>query len=412
MVMAGEGVRELARRVAEIAAGEANAQRRRLWRAHNSLRKVERAPVMCRPCGAWVELVPEESLQAVDPLERHVERQLRMRLLKHWVGDDEVFEPWVEVEAVHAGPDRPTMWGVNIETKRTGDRHGAFEFKPEIRDEADIEKLRVPRWQIDEAATRDRRDRAEELLEGTLGVRVVYGRLSGAPLAYWGAYLRGLEQMMYDCIDRPEWFGRFMRFIGEAHVEHLEGLEADGHLTANAVGGLNKAPLVCEDLPESGGDGGSMGLKDLWCEADSQEFCLVSPGQWEEFLLEYQLPIFARHGLVAYGCCESLVGKLEILRRRLPNLRRVTVSPWSDLAYSAQQCGREVVMQIRPSPTEVLMTFDEEQMRKDLEGKANVAGDTIYDFCLQDIETVGGNPEKLRTWTRIAREVGESRNRR
>ena len=133
---------------------------------------------------------------------------------------------------------------------------------------------------------------------------------------------------------------------------------------------------------------------------------MVSPQMWDEFLLTYQLPIFRRHGLVTYGCCESLVGKLEILRAKVPNLRRVTVSPWSDVAYSAEQCGSDLVMEIRPMPSDVLGTFTEDDMRSDLRRKMELAGDTIYDFNLQDIETVSGRPDKLKTWTRIAKEVG------
>ena len=94
------------------------------------------------------------------------------------------------------------------------------------------------------------------------------------------------------------------------------------------------------------------------------------------------------------------------MRRKVPNLRRVTVSPWSDIEYSAEHCGREVVMQIRPLPSDVLMRFDEEQMRKDIEDKMKRAGDTIFDFCLQDIQSVFGRPETLDTWTRVTKEVG------
>ena len=405
-------IRDLARQVAEIAGSVANEQRRRLWTRHNSLEKVERPPVMCRPCGGWDELVPPGTLVSTDPLFRKIEHTLRMRLYKHLIGDDEVFEPWIDVEAVHVGADRPMMWGVNIDVTHSGEAGGSFMFKPEIKEEADLAKLRVPDWRVDEQATRHRQDRAAELLAGILDVRIVYGRLGEASLAYWGAYVRGLEQMMYDCMDRPEWFHRFMQFLSDAHLQHLQGLEADGHVVRNDVGRFNAVCLTCRDLPQADFDGRRVRLIDTWCDGDSQEFALVSPQQWDEFLLTYQLPIFKLHGLVSYGCCESLAGKLEILRRKVPNLRRVTVSPWSDLEYSAGQCGREVVMQIRPSPAEVLRSFDEDDMRNDLRGKMEIAGDTLYDFCLQDIETVYGRPETLTTWTRIAKQVGAELYRR
>jgi len=404
-------VRERAKQVAQIVHSDQNQKARLLWANHNALRKVERPPVMCRPCGGWEELVPWRGLVCAAPVLREIEYVLRMRLYKHTIGDDEVFEPWVDVSAVHLGPDRPMMWGVNIDVVHSA-TGGAFIFKPEIRDESDIDKLRIPDWRVDQKATAERFEKASHALDGVLDVRVKYGRLEGASLTYWGAYLRGLEQMMYDCIDRPEWFGRFMKFISDAHIRHLRGLEAAGHLVRNDVGRCNAVCLAVSDLPRPDFDSRRLRLADLWCDADSQEFALVSPRQWDQFLLEFQLPIFKLHGLVTYGCCESLVGKLDILRKKVPNLRRITVSPWSDIEYSAEQCRREVVMQIRPMPTDVLIHADETEIRKDLAHKMDLAGDTIYDFCLQDIETVYGRPEILQTWTRIAREVGEEKYNR
>ena len=45
----------------------------------------------------------------------------------------------------------------------------------------------------------------------------------------------------------------------------------------------------------------------------------------EEFLFRYQLPIMEQAGLVAYGCCEDLTCKIDMLRQ-IPNLRRIAVS--------------------------------------------------------------------------------------
>jgi len=58
------------------------------------------------------------------------------------------------------------------------------------------------------------------------------------------------------------------------------------------------------------------------------------------------------------------------------------------------------------------MRFTEEDMRRDLERKMEMAGDTIYDFCLQDVETVSGHPETLAKWVRAAKQVGAERYHR
>jgi len=122
-------VRELAKQVAQIVHSDQNQKARLLWANHNALRKVERPPVMCRPCGGWEELVPWRGLVCAAPVLREIEYVLRMRLYKHTIGDDEVFEPWVDVSAVHLGPDRPMMWGVNIDVVHSA-TGGAFIFTP------------------------------------------------------------------------------------------------------------------------------------------------------------------------------------------------------------------------------------------------------------------------------------------
>ena len=399
-------IRDLARRVAEFAHSDDMQAMRDMWRRHNSLEKVERPMVMCCPVGAWVELVPASSLVATDPLHREIERTLRMRLYKATVGDDTVIEPWVDVHAVHLGEERPMMWGVNIDVRTSGQSRGSFAFKPEIKEESDIEKLRIPEWGVDEKATQERYQKACHLLDGILDVRLTYGRLGGAGLAYWGSYLRGLEQMMYDCLDRPEWFHRFVKFMSDATIQHMKGLEADGHVVRNDNGvGLAHCD-ACRELPRPDFDGEHVRLVDTLGGGDSQEFSLVSPEIWEEFLLTHQIPIFRLYGMVHYGCCESLVGKVDILRKKVPNLRRISVSPWSDIAHSAEHCEKRVILQIRPKPTDVLFSFTEEDMRKDIVEKMEQAGESVHEFRLQDIETVDGRPETLPTWTRIAKEVG------
>ncbi|MFA5863936.1 MAG: hypothetical protein WC975_04530, partial [Phycisphaerae bacterium] len=60
-------VRELARKVAEIALGSENATIQKRWRDVNALRKPDRAPVYCRPVGCWREIIPPDTLVCQDP---------------------------------------------------------------------------------------------------------------------------------------------------------------------------------------------------------------------------------------------------------------------------------------------------------------------------------------------------------
>ena len=92
-------VRELARRVAEIAQSAENERVKRRWRDVNALRKPDRAPVWCHPVGAWAELLPEGELVCGDPSLRNYEREFRRTLIKKEIDDDSPLESRFSVGA-------------------------------------------------------------------------------------------------------------------------------------------------------------------------------------------------------------------------------------------------------------------------------------------------------------------------
>jgi len=65
-------LRELARRVAEIAALPVMAERRQLWMRHNRLERA-RPMILVFPESAWCELLPGEALQCESEAARRFE---------------------------------------------------------------------------------------------------------------------------------------------------------------------------------------------------------------------------------------------------------------------------------------------------------------------------------------------------
>jgi len=45
--------------------------------------------------------------------------------------------------------------------------------------------------------------------------------------------------------------------------------------------------------------------------------------------IDYAVQWYEKFGLVYYGCCEPLDGKIDIVRE-IPNLRKISMSPWVD----------------------------------------------------------------------------------
>jgi hypothetical protein len=143
----------------------------------------------------------------------------------------------------------------------------------------------------------------------------------------------------------------------------------------------------------------------LWVFVASQETTAVGPRQFDEFMLQYQLPIMAPFGLVAYGCCEDLTRKIDVLRQ-IPNLRRIAVSPMANVAKCAQQIGLDYVLSYRPSPTDMVgYGFKPAKVREMLKRDLEACGDCHVDITLKDVETVQHDPDRIRQWVDIAREV-------
>jgi hypothetical protein len=168
----------------------------------------------------------------------------------------------------------------------------------------------------------------------------------------------------------------------------------------------NQSMPYARELPDPSASPEPASRGQLWGYMAAQEFTLISPELHEEFMLRYQLPILAKFGLSAYGCCEEMDRKIGIVKR-IPNLRRIAVTPRSDPRVCAEQIGRDYVASWRPNPAEtVCCGFDAERIRRivrDAKSAFDAQG-TIFDVCLKDVQTVEGEPERLREFVQIVRE--------
>jgi len=402
-------VRELARCVAALAASPENERRRHLWRDVNSRRRPERPPIICHPgTGAWEELLPRTVLSATDPWLAEIEYQLRKTLCKWDIGDDTVVEPWMGVGTVMRLRG-PHFWGLPVVHVRADSAvpgsptRNAWRYEPPLREEADLDRIAMPRYDHDAAATQQALDRMHALLGDILPVRrqcSVPG--PGAWLHGWATELRGVEQLLFDLMDRPAWVHRLMQTLMTGFLGVMDQFEQAGVLTSN-----NLALMACDDLPDPALDRQRpCRLKDLWGRGESQEFQGVSPAQYEEFLLRYQRPILERFGLSYYGCCEDLTRKIPLVLT-IQNLRRFICSAWTDLGRLAEAVGDRYCIEWRQRATDVAYATDLSAIRTHLErGLLEQARGARIMVVLQELETVNRNPRRLGEWAALAKEVG------
>jgi hypothetical protein len=397
-------LRRLSGQVAEISQKTVQDERRDLWRRHNSLQRT-RIPVLVRWGVGLDEIIPQSTLECEDPFFRAHERMLKARVFQDFIGDDTVAEPWITQRAVCITPPEG-LWGVPLERIPKPEEGGSWKDVAPLKRLEDIDKLISPHHVINEQATAHLVDRLQQavgdILEINLDRQPIYHVFSGDISSHL-AYLRGLEQIMWDMSDNPEWLHRLLAFMRDGILTTHEEAEQAGDW--RLCDHENQAMPYALELPNPRANSESVTRDKLWIFMQAQELTQISPRMFDEFMLQYQLPIVAKFGLVAYGCCEDLTHKIKYLRQ-IPNLRRIAVTPWADLRACAEQIQQDYVYSWRPNPAEMVCgEFNPDWIRQVIREGLEVTKDCIVDITLKDVKTVRGHPENLREWVNIVRQT-------
>ena len=398
-------LRDLAQQYMDIARKDVQAQRREMWRAHNSLEGTS-TPIIVAAGAAWEEIIGAQ-IVCEDPFLQSFERRFRDAIFTDTVADDTIVEPWITVTAAYRTVGAGA-WGAYPTRTAPPVTGGAWKDDPPIKRLADFEKLVAPHHLIDEDATARNLTRMQEAVGDIVPVnldRAPLYRVWNADLSTDLAYLRGLDQVMLDMVDNPGWLHEVLSFMRDGVLQvHAEAEAAgDWHLADHC----NQAMPYCRELADPRANSESVTRDKLWGYLAAQELTLVSPKMHWEFMLQYQIPILEKFGLSAYGCCEDLTQKIDILRQ-IPNLRRIAVTPTANVARCAEQIGRDYVISWRPNPAEMICCgFDRELVTRIVREAMAACQGLVVDITLKDVQTTLGRPELLREWVKVVRGVTE-----
>jgi len=276
-----------------------------------------------------------------------------------------------------------------------------------IRSEADIDRLQIPSVTVDWAGTRARHATLAEVFDGVLPV-VTAGRATHgiAPLDHYAA-LRGIDQLFLDLVDHPAMVHKAVGRLVDGHIAIVRALEREGALSLahgrhyTGSGGT----AYTSQLPSPGYDGTRVRPIDQWGFATAQIFSEVSPAMHEEFALRHEKRFLELFGLNCYGCCEPLHRKIDILRR-VPRLRRISMSPFVDIDVGAEAIGQDFIYSAKPNPAVLAgERWHPDAARADLQGILEKTRGLHVEVILKDIHTVRGEARRLAEWAQIAMEL-------
>ena len=400
-------LRELVRRYAQAAQEDCNAQRLALHKAVNDLHPIR--PVVLINEIPWNELDFDGSLtlHCQDPYFRSVEQTLRRTLFQwKYFPADMTITPFLPVQKViHS-----TGIGVEIheEIRATDETNHivSHKYESQFATEQDLEKLHEPVITYDQEATWNTFVKLSEAVGDLIPVQIV-GEATGYDLGCknWDiiANFMTVDDLLYGMIDEPEFMHKLAGKLTDIFLSTVRQYEELNlidpfpqylHCTGASSDDLKKEPLDMEHVR----------AKNVWGRGLAQILSTVSPEMHDEFDITYMKRAMEPFGLVYYGCCEPLDRKIDILRQ-LPNLRKISISPWADAARSAQAIGRDYVASVKPNPANVAAgRLDKAVIQQELSGilTACRTHETPCELVLKDISTASHCLENLIEWEQIA----------
>jgi hypothetical protein len=353
----------------------------------------------------------ELTLRCVHPWARDQERDLRRTLYqwRHLPGDMIVDDFLTCPLAIHS-----TDFGIieDVDVVRTDaasdivSRH----YHKQIYDFADLDKIKMPVLTHNEQATEFRYQAMCDVYAGIMPVR----KMGQTHIWFtpWDYLIRwwGIEDAMMDMVDRPDLVHAAVERMVDAWMVELDqfvalnALALDCNNTRIGSGGYG----YVSDLPGKDYAPGFVKPHNMWGCSNAQIFSEVSPEfQWE-FAIKHDLRWLSRWGLNYYGCCEPLDGKADILKK-IPNLRKVSVTPWCKTERAVELLGKQWVMSRKPNPAILAEdVWHPDRARQDLRDFLEASRGCHVELIMKDISTVRRQPQRLWEWARIAMEEAEA----
>ena len=405
-------LRELAKKQMEYANLDIMDERRALWYAHNRLESSR--PMVVIDTDTFIgEMLPPPQCRSTSA--RWIEGELTKEILNHeMVGDDRVVKGFFEVPWQISYRE----FDLDNQHRTATDGEGrtlAYAYEHVIDDlSLDVKDLRPSVFAVDRKSTAALLDLVTDTIGDILPVRV------GNWSLHWSlspsikvVRLMGLEKMMYAMADHPEELHRLYRFIVDDTMAFVKWQEEEGLLVLNNenhyVGTASYG--FTSELPRSSiSETEAVPTTDLWANLNSQETVGISPSMFGEFVFPYYKELAEAFGLIYYGCCEPADDIFEDYLSTISNLRKVSVSPWSDQRKIGELLqSRRVIFSRKPSPNYIgVSDFEEGALADDVALTLEAARGCQLEFIYRDVYTLKGDLTRPRRAVEVIRDQIDS----
>ncbi|RLD72811.1 MAG: hypothetical protein DRJ29_03520 [Bacteroidetes bacterium] len=398
-------LRSLAEEWAEIASLPVHQEKAQLWQKLNDLDS-ERPMV-------WINEIPWHEMNHKEELCLRCENEwarsqeeLMRRTLYQWrhMPGDMIMNPWLDCPLAIHSTDFGIIEDVDLAITDTKSDIVSRHYNIQIRNMGDLEKIQFPQVSHMQKATEIRFSLMQDLFGDILPVKK-QGQ-THIWFTPWDYLIRwwGIQEAMMDLILRPDMVHAFYEKMVQAWMVELDQFEKQNLLSLDCnntrigSGGYGHT----EALPGKPFEPDWVKPYNMWGCSNAQIFSEVSPEMHWEFAIEHDLKWLERWNLNYYGCCEPIAGKGHLLKK-IPNLRKVSFSPWNNTRLGIEELGDDYVISRKPSPAIFASrTFDPDQARREIrEFLDQTGGNCHIELIMKDISTVMYEPQRLWEWEKI-----------
>ena len=214
-------------------------------------------------------------------------------------------------------------------------------------------------------------------------------------------HLMGMENMLFAMYDYPDEFKAMMNKIASEYIRYFDYLaENKALLPTHGVEEVYMGTFAYNDeLPET-----VSSTLDVYGSSESQETVNVSPEMFGEFVWPCYEKILSHFGLLSYGCCEPVHPIFDDFLSKLPNLRKLSISPWCDEEFMGERLqGGNIIFHRKPSPNflGVGTELDEAAFIEHIDKTVNAAKGCTLEITQRDVYTVANNPDKVKRYVEI-----------
>ena len=359
----------------------------------------------------WINEIPwhemdvdgELELQTTDPFCQEVEKTLRQTLYQwnHMPADMVVEAKFYSPLVIH---DSGFGIGENSDMRITDQSSDIVsrKYHPQIDGEEDLEKIKFPVISHDEQASERKFQFLVEAFGDILTIEKV--GIVHSWFAPWDELIQwwGVQKAMTDLALRPTLVHQVMERLVTGYLSRLRQWKelnllsmTDGNYRVGS-GGLG----YTDELPQPDINSRHVTTRDQWGCGAAQIFSAVSPKMHEEFALQYENRWMEQFGLNYYGCCDALHNKLDILKI-IPNLRKISMSPWADVERMVENSNGKYVLSYKPNPAVFAVDdWDPGLPQSDLREMLEKAKGCVNEIIMKDISTVRYQPHRLWDWSR------------